>query len=148
MGLAISARSSSIESAIALLPVVLLPVIALGGGIRAIYKIPEPARSLSYVVPSRWALEANLVGEAAGRPCGYLPGPAAWEACPGGGPGVDVATAQFPEAVAGGESRYPAPPEAGSTLRHSFGQGLAALGAMLAALIGSVLVFLKMRDIH
>ena len=74
LGLAISARSSSTESAIALFPVVLLPVIALGGGIRAIYKIPEPARSLSYVVPSRWALESTLIGEARGIPAAISPG--------------------------------------------------------------------------
>ena len=73
LGLAISARSRTTESAIALLPVVLLPVIALGGGIRAVYKMPEPARSSSYIVPSRWALESNFIAEAKARPCGYLP---------------------------------------------------------------------------
>ena len=76
-------------------------MIALGGGIRAIYKIPEPARSLSDVVPSRWALESNLLNEASVRPCGYLPAAGAWDACPHDGRGVDVATAQFPQAVAG-----------------------------------------------
>src|SRR5271154_211454 len=64
LGLAISARSSTTETAIALLPVVLLPVITLGGGIRAIYKMPVPARLMSYVAPSRWAFERNLVDEA------------------------------------------------------------------------------------
>ena len=70
LGLAISARSSTTESAIALLPVVLLPVIVLGGGIRAIYKMPTPAQWLSYAAPSRWAFEANVVNEAKGHPCG------------------------------------------------------------------------------
>lgn len=148
LGLAISARSTSTESAIALLPVVLLPVIALGGGIRAIYKIPEPARTLSAVVPSRWAVESNLLDEAAARPCGYLPSGGAWDACPQGGRGVDVAAAQFPEAVAGDEVRRPAPRQGAATLRHSFGQSVGALGAMLVALLGSVLLFLKRRDIH
>jgi len=149
LGLAISARSSTTESAIALLPVVLLPVIALGGGIRAIYKIPEPARTLSYAAPSRWAFEANLLGEAAARPCGYMPGLEPWDGCPEGRPGVDAATPQFPDAVAErGNIRHPAPPAGGGTLRHSFAQSLAALGGMLALLLALAGAFLKMRDIH
>ena len=149
LGLAISARSSSTESAIALLPVVLLPIIALGGGIRPIYKIPQPARSLSYVVPSRWALESNLISEARGRPCGYLAGAAPWDSCPGGGLGVDAATAQFPDAVVVADgARFPAAPRGGESLRHSFALSLSALGSMLAALVTAVLVFLRMRDIH
>lgn len=148
LGLAISARSGTTESAIALLPVVLLPVITLGGGIRAIYKIPEPAHTLSYVVPSRWALEINLVDEARARPCGYLPA-TAWDDCPAGGPGVDAATAQFPEAVTEVAGiRQPAPPVAGETLRHTTAWSLAALAAMLALLLAAVAAFLRMRDVH
>ena len=149
LGLAISARSRTTESAIALLPVVLLPVIALGGGIRAVYKMPEPARSLSYIVPSRWALESNFIAEAKARPCGYLPGSAVWDACPGGGRGIDAATAQFPEAVTedGGQRRPSARGNAPSR-RFSFGQAMGALGGMLVTLLLAVLAFLKMRDIH
>jgi len=99
-------------------------------------------------VPSRWAVESNLLNEAAARPCGYLPSGGAWDACPHGGRGVDVATAQFPEAVAGDEVRRPVARQGGATLRHSFGQSVGALGAMLVALLGSVLLFLKHRDIH
>jgi len=148
LGLAISARTTTTESAIALLPVVLLPVIALAGGVQPIYKMPEPAQWISYTVPSRWAYESNVVNEAQGHLCGYLPGALRWDSCPLGGKGVDAATAQVPEAVAGlsGE-RHPAPPEKGKTLRYTFGQSLGALGGMLLLLLGSVLSFLKMRDI-
>jgi hypothetical protein len=149
LGLAISACSSTTESAIALLPVVLLPIIALGGGIRAIYKIPQPARSLSYVVASRWALESNLISEARQRPCGYLGGSPPWDSCPAGGAGVDAAVAQFPDAVAGdGDDRFPAASSGGHSLRHTFGESMVALGSMLAVLVSSVLVFLRLRDIH
>ncbi|HUK23709.1 MAG TPA: FHA domain-containing protein [Terriglobales bacterium] len=150
LGLAISARSSTTESAIALLPVVLLPIIALGGGIRAVYKMPRPAQLLSYAVPSRWAFESNLVQEARGRPCGYLPGPAHWDSCTtGDGKGVDAATEQVPEAVAGVEGeKQPAAPKKGENLRFSFGQALAALASMAVILLGAVLGFLKIRDIH
>ena len=150
LGLTISARSKTTESAIALLPVVLLPVIVLGGGIRAVYKMPVPAQLLSYAVPSRWAFEANVVNEAQGRPCGQLSG-MDWNSCPPGkGQGVDAATGQLPEAVieANGE-KVPAPLAKGQkSLRHSFWQSLGVLAGMTAVLLGAVLGFLRMRDIH
>jgi ABC-type multidrug transport system ATPase subunit/ABC-type multidrug transport system permease subunit len=150
LGLAISSRTSTTESAIALLPVVLLPIIALGGGIRAVYKMPEPAQWLSYAVPSRWAFEANVINEAKGHYCGYLPGPVRWDSCPLGGRGVDAATAVVPEAVTTGSdgNKHPAPPQNSQSLRYSFFESMAALGGMLVTLLGAVLGFLRMRDIH
>jgi ABC-type multidrug transport system ATPase subunit len=67
LGLCVSARASTTEAAIAMLPLILLPVIALGGGLNPIY---EPDGKLTVmqqvarVVPSRWAFEANLLMEA------------------------------------------------------------------------------------
>ncbi len=149
LGLAISSRSNTTESAIALLPIVLLPVIALSGGIRPIYKMPEPAQWLSYAVPSRWAFEADTITEARGHACGYLPGDARWNSCPANQPGVDAATAQFPEAVSGpGGDKHPAPPANGKSLRFTFPQSMAALGAMLVSFLVAVLGFLRMRDVH
>ena len=63
MGLCISAVARTTESAIALLPVVLLPVIALGGGMRPSYLIAANYRWLTELVPSRWAYEANILQE-------------------------------------------------------------------------------------
>ncbi len=81
LGLAISAGSSSTESAIALLPIVLLPVIVLGGGLKQIYLMPVPMQWVSTVIPSRWAFEYNLVNEASHRnSCIELPGPCQPEA--------------------------------------------------------------------
>lgn len=149
LGLAISARSSTTESAIALLPVVLLPVLALGGGVRAVYKMPAIAKTLSYAVPSRWAFEQNTVIEAQGHPCGYPPGLPQWDDCPSGGKGVDAATVVVPEAVVtSGDSVDPAPRQSDSSLRYSLAQTLAALGGMLVLLLAAVLVSLKSRDIH
>ena len=148
LGLAISARSSTTETAIALLPVVLLPVITLGGGIRAVYKMPAPARALSYVVPSRWAFERSMVDEAKGHTCGYLPGPQTWDDCPGGGKGVDAATLQVPKNTRLEKGiRQPAPLGGATTLRASYRATMTALGIMLTVLLGSVLGFLRMRDI-
>jgi ABC-type multidrug transport system permease subunit len=64
LGLLISAISKTTESAIALLPVVLLPIIALGGGLRPAYLLDSKIRWVTLAVPSQWALEANLVHEA------------------------------------------------------------------------------------
>ncbi|MBB5056610.1 ABC-type multidrug transport system ATPase subunit [Granulicella aggregans] len=148
LGLAISARSATTETAIALLPVVLLPVITLGGGIRAIYKMPAPARVMSYVAPSRWAFERNMIEEAKDHVCGYLPGPQRWDACPGGGKGVDAATLQVPEATSeSNDIRQPAQLTNGAGLRYTYGESIGVLGGMLVVLLGSVLLFLRMRDI-
>jgi len=63
LGLCISAISKTTESAIALLPVVLLPIIALGGGLRPAYLLESKVRWITRIVPSQWALEANLLHE-------------------------------------------------------------------------------------
>ena len=67
LGLSISALSKTTESAIAMLPVVLLPIIALGGGMRSIYLMPQAGQVLSTIIPSRWSYEANLLHEAAAK---------------------------------------------------------------------------------
>jgi ABC transport system ATP-binding/permease protein len=72
LGLCISAVSKTTESAIALLPVALLPLIALGGGMRPIYQMPRIGQIVSYVIPSRWAFEANLLHEAEAQKWGGL----------------------------------------------------------------------------
>jgi ABC-type multidrug transport system ATPase subunit/pSer/pThr/pTyr-binding forkhead associated (FHA) protein len=63
LGLCISAFSRTTESAIALLPIVLLPIVALGGGMRPIYQIAAKYSWVTDAVPSRWAFEANILGE-------------------------------------------------------------------------------------
>ena len=64
LGLCISAFSRTTESAIALLPIVLLPIIALGGGMRQVYQIGNGKLPwLTDIIPSRWAFEANILNE-------------------------------------------------------------------------------------
>jgi ABC-type multidrug transport system ATPase subunit/pSer/pThr/pTyr-binding forkhead associated (FHA) protein/ABC-type multidrug transport system permease subunit len=148
LGLAISARSPTTETAIALLPVVLLPIIALGGGIRAVYKMPTPTQWISYVVPSKWAFERNMVDEAKEHVCGYVAGLKQWDDCPAGGRGVDAATAQIPKAVEKSDGQtQPAQLVKGETLRHSYVEAIGALGIMLTALLIATISFLRMRDI-
>ncbi len=64
IGLCISAMSETTEAAIAMLPLVLLPIVALGGGIRPIKDIKPPVQQIVNVVPSRWAFEAAFLKEA------------------------------------------------------------------------------------
>ena len=154
-----AARASTTESAIALLPIVLLPILALGGGVRPAYKMPLPARWISTLVPSRWAFERNVVTEARAHVCGYPPGLQPWDACPTDGKGVDAATTVVPEAVTGPESN-PEPASLASaadanagvstmrSLRYSFAQTVSVLSAMLLALLAAVLASLKSRDVH
>jgi hypothetical protein len=47
-----------------MLPVILLPIIALGGGMRPVYQMPKVGQYISGLIPSRWAFEANLLDEA------------------------------------------------------------------------------------
>ena len=67
LGLLISAMSHTTEAAIAFLPVVLLPFILLGGGIKPVHEMPNLAQSIAAVTPTRWAYEANLLQEARQR---------------------------------------------------------------------------------
>jgi len=67
LGLLISALAPTTESAIAFLPVVLLPFILLGGGIIPIHEMPDPAKWVAAICPTRWVYEANLLAEAKAR---------------------------------------------------------------------------------
>jgi ABC-type multidrug transport system ATPase subunit/pSer/pThr/pTyr-binding forkhead associated (FHA) protein/ABC-type multidrug transport system permease subunit len=67
LGLLISALAPTTESAIAFLPVVLLPFILLGGGIIPLHEMPAPAQWVAAVCPTRWGYEANLLAEANAR---------------------------------------------------------------------------------
>jgi ABC transport system ATP-binding/permease protein len=67
LGLCVSARAPTTEAAIAMLPLILLPVIALGGGLNPVYKsdgTSSTIQQLATIMPSRWAFEANLLLEA------------------------------------------------------------------------------------
>jgi ABC transport system ATP-binding/permease protein len=138
LGLAISSRSTSTESAIALLPVVLLPIIALGGGLKPIYRMPDVAQWASYAIPSRLAFEYNVVDEATNRKSGYPAPTANWK--------VDAADVQVPITV--DDKKEPARPDPSHSRRFTLEQTLGVLGAMLAGLLASVFVFLKIRDPH
>src|SRR5262249_51900092 len=49
------------------LPIILLPMILLGGGMKPLHEMEAGARALGLLMPTRWALEANLSSEATHR---------------------------------------------------------------------------------
>ena len=142
IGLLISAAPfcRSTESAIAVLPIVLLPMIGLGGGIRAVYQMKE-ASFASNLVASRWAFEANLVREAEqrgehyhliGEPVGQATG--------------DIAEVNIPTYVKDG--RPSTRLQGGDPNRTGLARCLIALCAMFVLFVAGVLASLRYRDVH
>ena len=102
--LAISALSKTTESAIALMPMVLLPVIAMGGVMRPIFLMPKAGQAVSALIPSRWAFEANLLHEAEARqwgPAQSLPDMTCHIELPPNPDGSQPATPQMPAMMPG-----------------------------------------------
>ncbi len=146
IGLCISARASTTEAAIAMLPLVLLPVIALGGALTPLHGMSAPMRFVAKAMPSRWAFEANLLLEAnephgepdlADQPCSLKK---KW----------DLANNHFPTECLD-ENGQPDPLEDSSTFvegRSKLATSFAVLGGMLVFWTTTALIFLKMRDIQ
>src|SRR6202035_3262631 len=68
LGLTISALARSSEVAISLVPIVILPMVMLGGMLRPVDDMDQPARTLAHLMSSRWAFELAASAEAAHYP--------------------------------------------------------------------------------
>ena len=68
IGLVVSASLSTSEAAAGVLPVLLLPMIVLGGILVPIRSLPSFVQPAAYAMPSRWAFEGLVVPEALSRP--------------------------------------------------------------------------------
>jgi ABC-type multidrug transport system ATPase subunit/predicted component of type VI protein secretion system/ABC-type multidrug transport system permease subunit len=174
LGLSISALSKTTESAIAMLPLVLLPVIALGGGMRPVYLMPQAGQVLSAIIPSRWSYEANLLHEATAKEWAtgqYPDGTCMIQVPPGSNPNdinpsqnipADAAENSIPAYLitftdpagnkhtcrASADEHYPhyGPVAFAVSFRHSFSDTVAILCAMLLALVAGVIAILRKRD--
>lgn len=60
IGLFISSIMKTQQAAIAIVPIVLLPMVMLGGGMLRVKEMNKPALVLSYAMPARWAYEQIL----------------------------------------------------------------------------------------
>ncbi|HEX4966506.1 MAG TPA: FHA domain-containing protein [Thermoanaerobaculia bacterium] len=136
VGLLISATARSPEIAISLVPLVLLPMVILGGMLAPTHEMNGPVRLLSGIMPSRWAFEGVLLVETRAfpmQPVAAPPAPAPSQTAPAGavnGP-KDLAEHYFPA-------------DRRSTLA-----GVTVVSCvMLALFIGATAAILKSRDVH
>jgi len=80
IGLALSASVKTPEAAATALPVIVLPLVILGGSLLPLPELPSVATWLADAMPSRWAFEALVVAEADARSLLSIPDPAQpWE---------------------------------------------------------------------
>ena len=111
LGLVVSATLRTTESATAILPVLLMPMIVLGGVLVPLADLPQVTRPLAAAMPSRWAFEGMVVPEAAARPRMRLPGaaglPPAAEPAPSPAPTAAPAAAAPDVSTGAARSRVP-----------------------------------------
>ncbi len=140
LGLLVSALAKTSEVAIALVPLILIPMVVLGGAMQARHKMNEPMKATSQVIPSRWAYEGLMLLETERRPKAPRPDPATNQS-PATTPPQTVPS---PEAkpMDFAEDRFP------MNERSTAPECALALGGMLAALLLASLCVLKLRDIH
>lgn len=68
IGLCISTRFKTTDSALASLPLVLLPMIVLAGGMQPLFTMNGATQAIALAIPSRWGYEANLLAEKDAQP--------------------------------------------------------------------------------
>ena len=134
LGLVVSALARSSEVAISLVPLMLLPMVILGGAIQQVHNMEAPAKALSLVMPSRWALEGLLILESDERPS--TPIESSVEP-------VDPAAVDAPESAPDfAEMLFP------KKERATLSTVVMVLGGMFLVLVTCVLVILRSRDVH
>ena len=153
LGLCISAISPTNETAVVSLPLILLPMIILGGGILPLHGLRSNVPALGYVadtlVPTRWAFEAGMLLENDGRKIhfeGKTPADLlrALEDCSTQLGRCRTGT----PAAANAEERKQTDDLAENAFpskegRHRYGSIVGMLGTMFAALLGICLVILR-----
>ncbi|MEI8376369.1 MAG: FHA domain-containing protein, partial [Planctomycetota bacterium] len=152
IGLTISALARSSEVAIALLPLILLPMVILAGILQPVHEMTRPMTWLAQAMPSRWAFEGLLILEIEDRPKWTPPASPIGPEKPSTvstAQGTKVATAAAP-AEAGrpkqqdmAERYFPVEDERMGSLVSGV-----ALAAMLLLLVGAIHAILLSRDVH
>ncbi len=125
VGLCVSAAVRSADAASSVLPLVILPMVVLGGILLPIGELPSPANVLADVMPSRWAFEGLFVAESDARESIELASPTAGEP-QSETKVVDLAEAWFPR-----ESWRSRSDVAGWMLAGMWVIGVVALGELL-----------------
>jgi hypothetical protein len=139
LGLLISAVAKTSEMAIALVPVVLLPLVLFGGVLVRIHDVGVVGKTIAAVAPTRWAFEGLFVleSDARGRCINRQPPPPGVPA-PEPPKKVDVAEGLFPQEHQKSEKNH----------RYRPWVCALVLTGTIVLLTGSILVVLRRRDIH
>jgi hypothetical protein len=117
--------------AIGLVPLVLLPMVILGGVMQPVHKMHQVAQAGCGVMASRWAFEGLLLLESARRPASPTP------------PAVGPAEAGEPESPDMAERFFPKKDHRGGP-----GKSAVVLLVMLGVLLTAVHLILKAKDVH
>jgi hypothetical protein len=141
LGLITSAMARTSEVAIALVPVLLLPMMFLGGMIQPVHEMMEAARPISSAIPARWAFEGLVLLEneqreparqsSASAPANAFNSSATAPVLPAASPPPGSAEHYFPKQD-----------------RLGIATSIAILSAMLAVLVIGMMRILKSRDVH
>jgi hypothetical protein len=135
LGLAISAVAKSEVLAIGMVPLVLLPMVILGGVMQPLHKMHKVTRVGCALAASRWAFEVLLLLESARRP--HAPRPSA---IPGAPAPAAEPEREMPDMA---EAFFP---REGHRLRPEV--SAAALVVLLTVLVGAVCLVLRGQDTH
>ena len=143
IGLTVSSLARTSEVAIALLPLILIPMVVLAGVMQPIHKMSPAVQVLAHCMPSRWGFEGLLLLEIEERPTCSPPViqvPAPPPAIPEKPePDEDESTEEQDMA----EKFFPR-----KTERMGVRPGVMALMAMLVALVVGIHLILRSRDVH
>lgn len=155
LGLTISTFARTTEVAIALLPLVLLPLVILAGILQPVHQMSAPAKLLAQVMPSRWAFEGLLLLEVRDQP--------SWTP-PVIRPGVPAErqSSDSNSLATGPEAADPVPTKVARSRQHDMAEkyfsredermGTRASGmalvTMLISLVAAIHVILRSRDLH
>ena len=167
IGLTISSLARTSEVAIALLPLILLPMVILAGILQPVHEMNAPVRLLAQVMPSRWSFEGLLLLEIEDRPT-WTPPQAPPAPLPAGIPPSAPETPDDSAQEAGTEEQAgtsapasepvePEPPEEQGMAERYFPADDDRMGtrasvivllAMLVLLVGAMHVIFTARDVH
>jgi len=128
IGLTLSAVAKTSEVAIALLPILLLPMIVLGGMVQPVHKMAWPVRVLCALMPERWAFEGMLLMESKSHPEGTAP---------------PVLPAPPPASQDMAESYFPKEDKRSGEVVATLALSLLFLGT-----VGLIQLILRWRDVH
>jgi ABC-type multidrug transport system ATPase subunit/pSer/pThr/pTyr-binding forkhead associated (FHA) protein len=126
LGLVVSAASRTQEIAMALLPVVQLTMVVLGGGMQPVHKLHPSMQLVSYAIPSRWAFESIMLLEVDHQKS-WVP-----QSPPGKPVAQDMAEYHFPK----------------DGHRGKVWHGIAGLTILVTMLVVSIFCILRFRDVH